>query len=463
MRENMLKLSDITFVDILDCNIEKVVNEHGKAEICGHIDKSLEGKILDLATDNSYVTLEAVDENGESTPIFSGIINNIEIEIYGDLRKLNVELVGSTYLLDLIERNRSFQDETMTYEDVLNCVNSNYQEITNRINQNEKSKIENIIVQYKETDWSFIKRMASRFNTCIIPYYKNLGICYFIGVPVGGRTTTVNTTNYSYKKSLKEYMFKSENNVPSINEGDAIYFIYESREIYDLGDNIILDGKNLYVYQVSSVIKGEELVNKYYLKTKNGFNFPSIKNKKIVGASLEGKVLDIKGDQVKVYIEGVDIKNEVSTAKWFPYSTVYSSDDGTGWYCMPEKNDKIRIYFPSDEESKAYITSSVNLTVRDNPDNKSIMNKYKKKIEFTPSSLTITNSKGMVIKLDDEEGISIISDKNINFQANEGIYVKSVNDSITQEAEKSILINQGATKLHLEDNVFIEGAQMKIQ
>ena len=36
-----------------------------------------------------------------------------------------------------------------------------------------------------------------------------------------------------------------------------------------------------------------------------------------------------------------------------------------------------------------------------------------REVELTPTSITLTNHKGMMIRLDDEEGIQIISDKDI--------------------------------------------------
>ena len=63
---------------------------------------------------------------------------------------------------------------------------------------------------------------------------------------------------------------------------------------------------------------------------------------------------------VKINLE-IDGNQDEGTARWFPYSTVYSSPDGTGWYCMPEVGDAIRLYFPDNEEKNAYAISSVNL------------------------------------------------------------------------------------------------------
>lgn len=167
------------------------------------------------------------------------------------------------------------------------------------------------------------------------------------------------------------------------------------------------------------------------------------------------------------------------TAKWFPYSTVYSSPDGTGWYCMPEKGDKVRLYFPNEKEEQGYIISSINIgntgenTVpeggagvtapRTNPDNKSLSNKYNKQIELTPTMIAITNNKGMSITMDDEKGIEIVSDKKITIRSEEELAVVSLNSNVNVEAAESIELVQRDSKIIMKDDVTIEGAKLNVQ
>ena len=70
-------------------------------------------------------------------------------------------------------------------------------------------------------------------------------------------------------------------------------------------------------------------------------------------------ITDVKKDTVKVVLME-DETGGWAGQKWFAYSTIYSSPDGTGWYCMPEKGDSVRLYFPNENEAEAYVNSSVN-------------------------------------------------------------------------------------------------------
>lgn len=65
-------------------------------------------------------------------------------------------------------------------------------------------------------------------------------------------------------------------------------------------------------------------------------------------------------DTVQVLI-GCDENQAGCGTRVFPYATVYSTPDGTGWYCMPEIGDAVRLYFPCEKDADAYVASSVHL------------------------------------------------------------------------------------------------------
>ena len=470
MRDNQIQLSILKFIDIIDCKITKEVNEHGRAMIVGHIQSDEEAKLL--KEQESFASISFLDESKESHVLFTGVIESIAIETESKVKKATITLTGATRLLDLMERTRSFQNGATTYEKVIKTVGKGYPGMQFIMGSSGRTPIKDFVVQYKETDWEFIKRIASHSGDWIIPHYKSEGIKFSVGSFQSGKSTKMESVSYSITNNLGEYFSKKKNGVTKITREDAYYYSFDSREFYDLGDGITFQNKKLYVYGVVSELKGSELVHHYRLKAEGGFKREKKYNIKLIGASLDATILSVSRDKVKVHIKA-DGSQDVGTAKWFPYSTVYSSPDGSGWYCMPEVNDKVRLYFPNEKEEDAYVISSIHLeggtateggeAPRSNPDNKSIMNKYNKKIELTPTSILLTNHDGMTIKLDDEEGISIISKKDILIQSEENLDICSVNESMTMEAAESIELIQGDTKITLKDDIVVEGAMVKVQ
>lgn len=135
---------------------------------------------------------------------------------------------------------------------------------------------------------------------------------------------------------------------------------------------------------------------------------------------------------------------------------------------MPEAGDSVRLYMPGAKESEAYIISAVHLSkdcggARVNPDHKSLKSKYNKEVLFTPTSLVFTNNKGMSIEILDEEGIRITSDKSVFIQSDEAIQIASLEQSVSVIAPESIVLEQGQTKMTIQDEIHLDGAQVHIE
>jgi hypothetical protein len=81
-------------------------------------------------------------------------------------------------------------------------------------------------------------------------------------------------------------------------------------------------------------------------------------NEQINGLSLQGKVLAVEKDQIKVQLS-IDEKQDVGKAWWFTYTTNYTSEGNSGWYVLPELNDTSYIYFPTRQEEEGIGFNSI--------------------------------------------------------------------------------------------------------
>ncbi|RDY32215.1 contractile injection system protein, VgrG/Pvc8 family [Lachnotalea glycerini] len=469
MREVKINTNKINFITVQNCTIEKEINTHGKATITGNVkaaDEDTVNRMIDL---DELVCISVLDELDSSNNIFCGVIESAAVKSVGGFKQVTLVLMGGTKVLDVAESIKTFQNQSMTYHSVINAINQNYSKISYIQGYNTQIPIDNIFVQYEETDWEFLMRIASNLNMCVYPNYKSKYISYYFGLEEGKVQGSLETIEYNLLNHLEEYRTKTGNNLNDIIAEDTWYYQVKSRDLYELGNCVEFNKKELYIYKIESRLEGAELLHTYYLKRAKGFKQIHVYNKKLIGASIEGNVISISSDKVKVHLS-VDAAQEESTAKWFSYSTVYSSPDGTGWYCMPEKGDRVRLYFPTEKEEDGYVISSIHTgdssdqkSARTNPDNKSISTKYGKQVELTPDSISITNNKGMSIVISDDEGITIQSDKDIIMESQGEFSIKSVTDKMNFEALDSIVLKQGNTKMIMKDDVTIEGAKVKMQ
>lgn len=464
MRDYSLRLSPFHTLDTLSCHIKKCVNDHMRFEFCGLIQPEDEENFLNTGMEDIAVELSMVGEDGSEYLLCCGVAQDIQIQREGDLRRLSVEAVSGTYYEDLVKYVRVFQDSSSTYDVVLKHNEKNYQDAGHSMMIGNGSTIGDLVVQYRETDWEFARRMASHFNSVVVPAYRTKGIHYYFGFPDGKQNIELSKHTYTIRKDAGDYLTKTKNQVLSLIEADALCLEVESRDVYEIGDSFPFQGQTYYIYEIESVLDGRELVHHYKLRSKAAFQTIKQFNERMIGASLEANISGVSKDTVQVNIAADGIQ---SNRKWFLYSTVYSSPDGTGWYCMPEEGDSVRLYLPNEKEKDGYIISAVHVPAdgeaRSTPDNKSLKSKYGKEVLFTPSLLRLTNNKGMTVEILDDEGIVISSDKAVKIEATEGVQITSLEQSVEIAAPESIELMQGKTTLTMKDDIHLNGAQVHME
>lgn len=475
---------------LVDVRIKHEMNKHSTLYFRGLLADELKDNYVKDSSEGSSVSLLVNSVDGKREILFRGMVQEIEIKVSNNLYYLEVQAVSYSYLLDTKKKSRSFQDKQMSYTKLLQQVIEGdgdtvvTDEITKGANLNQ------LIVQYQETDWEFVKRLASHFNTgVIVDAHVSKAKLYF-GVPEQGQIS-LQTSHYHVKKQMGKYLKLIKNGISGLQEQDFIYYLVESYAPADIGNQVTFQGQALYVYQVEAHIEKGVLLYYLTLTTKKGMSQIYQLNDRIAGSSLSAKITEIKNDQVKVALD-IDEESGHDSGKpcFFPYSTIYSSKDGSGWYCMPEKGDHVRIYFPDGTEEHSYAISSVHEEVdtpgqgnmndaasdsgssegsqgggnysgqRDDPSVKSLRNKEGKEIRLTPDGIYII-ADGTTITLTDEEGVSIISEQNIEFKSEQNIILCAEQD-INIIGNKGIDISCNETaSIKIEENIEVTGQEVK--
>ncbi|GJM69837.1 hypothetical protein HMSSN036_20530 [Paenibacillus macerans] len=265
---------------------------------------------------------------------------------------------------------------------------------------------------------------------------------------------------------MQDFKLKSENGVEDISEQNSISYTVASHRLLELGDAVTFQGRTWYVGRVETKLENGVLSSLYDLKDGKGLRCRTEYPYALAGTSLFGTILDVAKDKVKVKLH-IDQDQPVNEAMWFAYSTVYSSPDGSGWYCMPEVGDEVRLYFPDEQEKHAFAASSVdtdsaNPQKRSDPAVKSISTKYGKEIVFKPGAVEIIGGGQLLMRLTDEGGIEINSDKKISLSAMEDIEITG-GAKILIQGESGIDFIQGNTSLKVEDEVTFTGGRVNIK
>ena len=461
-----IRVSPYKFEKVKKLKITREINEHGKLYISGIIsDKDID-KYVEVADGEESIKV-SVEDDGNVTDLFEGIVTNISINASSDVRTLEIEALSKSFLMDIEKKSRSFQKEAYTYDDVINIVNSVYSNIQMIDNVTYGAKIDKLIVQYKETDWELIKRLSSHFNGGVVPECQLSGIKYSLGGSGDSKVYDINEFNYSIKKGLQEYNIKSANEAYDLNDVNLISYEITTYKIMSLYNNVSFKGRKLFVYKCEIEMVDGVLSNRYILRDEKGMKVRKFYNNKLVGISLQGRVLDTQKDKVKISLEIDGSPTEKEGIRWCEFATIFSSSDGTGWYCMPEIEDVIRLYFPDNEEKNSYVISSMHYPSNDpnkrvDPDRKSIGTKYGKEIVMKPGEVDIIANGNLLMRMTDEGGIEVNSDKKIILNAGDDIEING-GAKITINGDAGINLTQAGANMTIQDDVIMSGGKVHIQ
>lgn len=463
MRAVLIETSPFQMLALTEFESILKKNQHGYAKISGYISMEEKDRLMAMISEETWAHIWFYDENGGKNILFCGYIEDLRIHAEADTFYLTVLLKTGTGKMDMGEHIGVYQNASASCRKILETILQGYTD-GKLLMGTDAGSIGKMVVQYKETDWEFTKRLAAQKNTVIMANEKSAGVKYTFGTAEEAGSELLSYDAYSIVNLIGEYQIKKS---CGMTEKDAIAYKVKTREIFYLGDSVRFLGKNYVVGEVERKWEGNEVYSYYMLETMGELRQVPYANKKIIGASLKGFVTDIKKDMVKVTL-AEDETGGWAGQKWFAYATVYSSPDGTGWYCMPEKGDSIRLYFPNENEEEAYVNSSVSeqpsdRSARSNPDEKSIKNKQGKEILFKPDRLVLTNNNGMSIEIIDDEGILIESDKSITIKAKENIGIISMEQGVEMSAPEKIAFQQGSTMLELADEISVHGGRVNMQ
>ncbi len=395
IKENMYEGRDIEIILderriegylIKEFQVRGEINSHKKLEIQIEIGKEMKKNlenIISKEVTEIMINLGEYKEKTEETEkaeenrkkeeknIFKGIVDYFEVIEYGNEGYVIIlEAYSRSILMDREweRKYRVFQDVSMTYEDIVTEINKDYRGMKFQINSYDKAEVPigRLIVQYNETDWEFLVRIASHLGTGLIT--TETGIITFGIINMGNvKNEDKYFSDYSITRDLKKLYYK----------------VYSGRVI-SLGDTVSIEsqenmGENFLIVLKSKIFLKNNLLKSEFQATDVG-NYTILKkyNSRIKGCCIEGQVEKVlkEGEIAKmevIFYEGLkkiaELKNGGDYEMIYPdygikrfplsYQTFYSQTN-TGFFCTPEVNDTVEVYFPSDDEGMAKVSWAVN-------------------------------------------------------------------------------------------------------
>lgn len=348
-----LELIGLQIKTILSVHILHKPGGHGKMELQADLGEENGDFPIHETNSGQKITL-LENKDGKRKPIFSGVITELWVKSEGKDFHVKVTAYTHSYLMDIQKKSRSFQDTSLTLGALVSGIVKEYGGQSQVLFRD--SAIGEIAVQYDETDWHFIKRMLSARHIPLVCSEVRDTICLYMGVAqIPAKPEILSVENVW--KDMDELSYWREAGEGLADENFISYRIKLDNHVMLYGD-MNFRGRSLIVAEAEYITVGSTVYEFITLRKKAGILQKTIYPMELVGSALEGTILNVKGEKVQIHLK-IDDANSENNCYWFPFSTPSASADGSGWYCMPEKGDRVRVYFPSKKTGEVIAISAV--------------------------------------------------------------------------------------------------------
>ena len=402
--------------------IDSRIGEHtvGKIKYIGSVNQlSLYDALIDRKGDKEIKILgrsNVADNTGNSTEkiFLNGVIKELQInETTAGALTVEITAISKSILLDRIPRYRSFQDPTLTYSAIAEEINGNYGTNDGKIvNVGEDMQaVPRMTIQYNETDWEYLKRIASYTGQPLMAYSDKIFVGFFKNIPAqtpnlkysqfGKRTKEERTyfkiTGTEFYPVATPIKLKTRNRV-SGEEVENDYYVLENK-IYNEGNTLkceyilgkqtdyfvdpiphekirgaVIEGRTVHIARTdesksnhgrndgsSDNLEGRTIgakpLNKYIEKAENSQN-ENVKER-VKASDIAVMTLNLTEGLLKLGENGQSFEDKYAGKSYFPYVTPYSQSN-TGFTPAPEVNDRVALYFPNGNETHAIVLGAVN-------------------------------------------------------------------------------------------------------
>lgn len=308
---------------------------------------------FNVAETFGYGAVIQIEKRDTRETIFSGCVENITLEErQPGYFVLDLTLIGGSILLDQKRKCRSYQDVSNKHQDIIEKVAHDTAEVTVDCELTGDKAIGKPLIQYEETDWEFINRVASRLNE---PTYadESMQVPYvYVGSKRIGAGQDIVATLVGEGMSSRFYRLGelAEKN------GCSAYYFYKvtGADNYGMGEQVVYNGSLFHVGEKEAHIESEELLYTYTLVGENYLKIPQIYNPRLTGASVLGNIMQVSGETVELKL---NLREEADSSVFYAYD--WKPEVGNLMYCMPKIGTTVSLYFPSHDEQEAYAVNCV--------------------------------------------------------------------------------------------------------
>ena len=376
----------------------------------------------------------------------------MEIKEEKGYRIADIQAVSGTILLDQKKSNRVFQKKVQTYMGIASTVTADT-EHSACILPGSDMRTGGTLIQYQETDWRFLKRMASQLGLPLVPdtsyYYPR----FYLGLPEGEKRELGEIISCDLCFDGRYYAVSGK---CLVDREDFICYDVVTRTSLSLGDRVTYEGRELHVSQKKTELAGGEVIFTYRLAGNSYTWVPWEDNPDYMGMSFVGSIVGTQGEQVEV---AFDIDKSAAGGNRYGFAPA----TGNLMYCMPQKGTKTALYIGNGDEAQGIATGCIRTNGSTcegtgSPEKKSFRSEHGKGMDLYPQRMGLDGGETGKITFEDETGTTIESNGGLVLMAKEGIRLESMTGIAMQGmSDIMALYAEGASSLCVNGSVDMLG------
>lgn len=245
-----LQVSGFPFEKILSCSIRHRMNEPATAVVVGEMEAKKAKNIFERIDERTVVTLTTTAKEQEPT-LFCGLVAEAELQSENAYERIKLKLISCSTLLDLQRKNRSYQTPTKTYEEILSALVKPVGDFHLMV---PDRALGSLVVRYQETDWEFLKRMASLLRVPLVTNLFSKRPQIYFGLPPASKTRTIKTYAVSQSSNLLSYQ-RALRVSPLAMQQDFGEQKVKTHTYAYLGDAVVNKGKTKLVKEIKATLQ----------------------------------------------------------------------------------------------------------------------------------------------------------------------------------------------------------------
>ena len=455
--QRRIEYSDLKFISsfamekILDFQTWEDPGEHAR----GNFRLLLSENGTDINSMNAPIQL--LGQGNTAGALFSGYPEKVEIKEERGYRIADIQAVSGTILLDQKKSNRVFQKKVQTYMGIASAVTADTDHSA-CILPGSDMRTGGTLIQYQETDWRFLKRMASQLGLPLVPdtsyYYPR----FYLGLPEGEKKELGEILSCDMCFDGRYYAVSGK---CLVDREDFICYDVVTRTSLSLGDRVTYEGRELLVSRKKTELAGGEVIFTYRLAGNSYTWIPWEDNPDYTGMSFVGSIVGTQGEQVEV---AFDIDKTAAGGNRYGFAPA----TGNLMYCMPQKGTKTSLYIGNGDEAQGIATGCIRTNGSTcegtgSPEKKSFRSEHGKGMDLYPQRMGLDGGETGKITFEDETGTTIESNGGLVLMAKEGIRLESMTGIAMQGmSDIMALYSEGASSLCVNGSVDMLGRRTSL-